>query len=590
MAKARTDWTATPSILRSDPDYVPEEWAAKGAKRKTPAGVAKPKRRKPEPSVRVRDRTGPSFSDYARSAGNVALGARLGSAADVGLGAGRSIGEYLRGTTPGEIGETSLAIAKAIPGALYEEVSSDPVGFFASMAPGAEAYNAVREGARLRAEGRPDEAFRIERAALPLEAMNFLPLGVVGKGLKTAGELAVRGAKGLRRAAPRAVASAARPVAEEAAPLAAREVMRPPQLSVRELPLEQKMYMTPEGAQMTVMENAQFAPRRHSVTDFVVPDELRGQGLGTALLDEVLTRYDPADLSAAISSPSATSMFYKRGFRPLSEPEAELDRALEMMRENSSITMAVPPSGLTAYHGSPHTFDRFDISKIGTGEGAQAYGHGLYFAEAEPVAAEYRQRLAGVSAAPFDVIGIPPREWNAALMFARQMDPTQPDVAARDFAQWVGREVTPEIVDAFKASRKPGSMYKVNLAVRPEDLLDWDNTFTPEQLEHFAAKFDAVNPPTRRMLEDWAYENTKRGRPMPDGEDVMRQLSGNRVSSKELSHMLNEAGVAGVRYLDEGSRSAGDGTRNYVMFSDEPISILKRYKRGGLTVKRKKPT
>ena len=37
--------------------------------------------------------------------------------------------------------------------------------------------------------------------------------------------------------------------------------------------------------------------------------------------------------------------------------------------------------GIRAYHGSPHDFDKFDLSKIGTGEGAQAYGHGLYFAE-----------------------------------------------------------------------------------------------------------------------------------------------------------------------------------------------------------------
>ena len=37
--------------------------------------------------------------------------------------------------------------------------------------------------------------------------------------------------------------------------------------------------------------------------------------------------------------------------------------------------------GIKAYHSSPHDFDRFDLSKIGTGEGAQVYGHGLYFAE-----------------------------------------------------------------------------------------------------------------------------------------------------------------------------------------------------------------
>ena len=36
--------------------------------------------------------------------------------------------------------------------------------------------------------------------------------------------------------------------------------------------------------------------------------------------------------------------------------------------------------GIVAYHGSPHDFDRFSTEHIGAGEGAQAYGHGLYFA------------------------------------------------------------------------------------------------------------------------------------------------------------------------------------------------------------------
>ena len=49
--------------------------------------------------------------------------------------------------------------------------------------------------------------------------------------------------------------------------------------------------------------------------------------------------------------------------------------------------------GITAYHGSPHDFERFDMSKIGTGEGAQAYGHGLYFAQNEDVARGYRDDL-----------------------------------------------------------------------------------------------------------------------------------------------------------------------------------------------------
>src|SRR4029077_8360868 len=41
--------------------------------------------------------------------------------------------------------------------------------------------------------------------------------------------------------------------------------------------------------------------------------------------------------------------------------------------------------------GSPHSFEKFDIGKIGTGEGAQSYGHGLYVAENPEVAAAYKQ-------------------------------------------------------------------------------------------------------------------------------------------------------------------------------------------------------
>lgn len=46
-----------------------------------------------------------------------------------------------------------------------------------------------------------------------------------------------------------------------------------------------------------------------------------------------------------------------------------------------------------AYHGSPHTFDKFSLHKIGTGEGNQAFGWGLYFASKKDVAEGYRKML-----------------------------------------------------------------------------------------------------------------------------------------------------------------------------------------------------
>lgn len=57
-------------------------------------------------------------------------------------------------------------------------------------------------------------------------------------------------------------------------------------------------------------------------------------------------------------------------------------------RQQAKASGAEP--SITAYHGSPHDFDRFDMSRIGTGEGAQAYGHGLYMAESRDVADTYR--------------------------------------------------------------------------------------------------------------------------------------------------------------------------------------------------------
>lgn len=47
----------------------------------------------------------------------------------------------------------------------------------------------------------------------------------------------------------------------------------------------------------------------------------------------------------------------------------------------------------TGWHGSPHKFTKPDISKVGTGEGAQAYGYGFYAAEGKRTGEIYREGL-----------------------------------------------------------------------------------------------------------------------------------------------------------------------------------------------------
>lgn len=46
-----------------------------------------------------------------------------------------------------------------------------------------------------------------------------------------------------------------------------------------------------------------------------------------------------------------------------------------------------------AWHGSPHDFDEFDLGAIGTGEGNQVHGWGLYFARDKKVSDLYRREL-----------------------------------------------------------------------------------------------------------------------------------------------------------------------------------------------------
>lgn len=54
----------------------------------------------------------------------------------------------------------------------------------------------------------------------------------------------------------------------------------------------------------------------------------------------------------------------------------------------------------TAYHGTPHVFDKFNLKAIGTGEGAQAHGWGLYFAKNKAIAARYREYLTSKNTTP----------------------------------------------------------------------------------------------------------------------------------------------------------------------------------------------
>lgn len=62
--------------------------------------------------------------------------------------------------------------------------------------------------------------------------------------------------------------------------------------------------------------------------------------------------------------------------------------------DNAVITEPGVTFSITALHASPHSFRKFSTDFMGKGEGAQAYGWGLYFAENPEVNRSYLNQFA----------------------------------------------------------------------------------------------------------------------------------------------------------------------------------------------------
>lgn len=234
---------------------------------------------------------------------------------------------------------------------------------------------------------------------------------------------------------------------------------------------------------------------------------------------------------------------------------------------------------IRAYHGSPYDFNKFDASKIGTGEGAQAYGHGLYFAGDEGVAQHYRDTLSADNEIPlpwplsdeyiqtyqdFLTTSSKSGEWQRLNPgYAKPEDnpfhgPLEKAIAAFDD---VRRR-------ADEATKVPGKVYEVEIAHPERSLLDLDAT--P----------DEQSPSVRRALESLGLVRSGPITPRNNisGFAALRRLSEDRSPAEAAKAFLGE-GVPGARYFDGISRAQKDGSRNYVMFpgTEDQIRILRKY-------------
>jgi hypothetical protein len=266
----------------------------------------------------------------------------------------------------------------------------------------------------------------------------------------------------------------------------------------------------------------------------------------------------------------------------------------------ASTAPADTPPGITVFHGSPHDFDAFDASKIGTGEGAQAYGHGLYFAEGEGVAKSYRDKLSDPDTAandlnttltnfsPYNPKGPAPTADNLRAAIAAHPNPNLAKVAGDDGlisdiqTMLGGHDVSSgtysnAAVDAagrldtkLAATSKPGRMYEVNIAADPQHFLDWDK---PLSEQHPVVQ---QNLSFLRQVQQVPRGNNAGGE--TTGGQMYSYLTSRFGGDQQVaSQELHGEGIPGIKYLDAGSRRAGTGSSNYVVFDPKMLSIVRKY-------------
>ena len=276
--------------------------------------------------------------------------------------------------------------------------------------------------------------------------------------------------------------------------------------------------------------------------------------------------------------------------------------------------------GIIAFHGSGADFDEFRLEMIGTGEGAQAYGHGLYFTDSEDIAGFYKNmmtRSVDIDGKPYirgnnindelvdpdiaDDLGATNGDLEAAIKsseeFLQEMVQADNVQAIRSTSKEL--EKLKQLRGRITVNDKGGKTYKVGLAPKPDELLDYDTPLNQQprvvqkQIENLVGDLLAGGPEHYDRFDYKALAAIRGESPTegysPTGDDILTDLqrfletAPNQTlrATMDASQLLNDFGIPGLKYRAAGSRGAATADeaaeRNYVIFDDKAVKILEKY-------------
>jgi len=286
------------------------------------------------------------------------------------------------------------------------------------------------------------------------------------------------------------------------------------------------------------------------------------------------TAYQNALESVEEEAHKRAEEFHKRRDTQSSRPLTQRDvvRALEQL----------------GYHGSPYHFDRFTLSHIGSGEGAQAHGWGLYFALSRRTAEGYRKRLAGASTYTYN--GKSLDELHNELYRELQAQLTEPNSFDK-FAKTSLLTSKMLLLTSFTIGGKAAVKVKKTAPKRYQDAYKWltEEVYPKLKLEKGGKVYTVEIPDDDVMLNEHlplAQQPAKVQealKPLLDdgvintsmtGGRIYRTLSDRLLSDRSASIALNNIGIKGIRY-----KGARDG-ECAVVWDEQSIKILNALEQG----------